>query len=126
MPTYHGSCHCGAVRYEIDSEIKRVTRCTCSVCRKKGVLLHRVDPANLRVMQGEDKLKLYQFNKKVAKHYFCADCGIHVFGNPRAAPDMFVVNVNTLDDYDVEKEKPPLRIFDGRNWEQAMGQNPPR
>lgn len=122
MPTYHGSCHCGAIRYEIDSEIRQVTRCTCSVCRKKGILLHRVEPENLRITQGKDRLKLYQFNKKVAKHYFCPDCGIHVLGNPRAAPDKFVVNVNTLDDYDIETAKPAVRVFDGRNWEEAMAQ----
>ncbi|MHB8321358.1 MAG: GFA family protein [Acidithiobacillus sp.] len=36
MPRYIGSCHCGAVRFEIETVIDRVTECNCSICHKKG------------------------------------------------------------------------------------------
>ena len=120
MGTYNGSCHCRAGKYEIEADLTTITRCTCSVCTKKGILLARVDPDKLRIIDGEDKLKLYQFNKMVAKHYFCPECGIHTFGHPRAAPDKVVVNVNTLDDYDVHSAEHRIRVFDGRNWEKAF------
>jgi hypothetical protein len=123
MKTYHGSCHCGDVKYKIIVDISRVTRCTCSICTKKGILLARVKPEDLTIIEGADKLQLYQFNEMIAKHYFCPTCGIHTHGNPRAAPDMFIVNVNTLDDFDVHSETPEVRIFDGRNWEKAFAEN---
>ena len=31
---------------------------------------------DFKIVKGEDKLKLYQFHTKVAKHYFCSVCGI--------------------------------------------------
>ena len=31
---YHGSCHCGAVRYEITTPITYASNCHCGQCRK--------------------------------------------------------------------------------------------
>ena len=120
MGTYCGSCHCGAVEYEIEADLSTVTRCTCSVCTPKGILLARVETDKLKIIKGEEHLKLFQFNEMAAKHYFGPDCGIHTFGHPRAAPDKFVVNSNTLDDWDVHAETPEIRVFDGRIWERAF------
>ena len=33
-----------------------------------------VENDNFKIVKGKDKLKLYQFNTKVAKHYFCSIC----------------------------------------------------
>ncbi|MEL0019241.1 MAG: GFA family protein [Rickettsiales bacterium] len=123
MKTYHGSCHCGTVKYEIEADLSTVTRCTCSICTKKGILLARVAPDKITITEGADALKLYQFNEMVAEHYFCPNCGIHTHGHPRAAPEMFVVNVNTLDDFDVHAETFTIRHFDGRHWEQAFAES---
>ena len=32
---------------------------------------------NFKIVKGFDKLKLYQFHSKIAKHYFCSNCGIY-------------------------------------------------
>ncbi len=50
----------------------------------------------------------------IAKHHFCTVCGIHTFTRPRAAPELYTVNVRTLDDFDLQREKPELVAFDGR------------
>ena len=120
MQTYQGSCHCGAVRYEVDAELDTLTQCNCSICTKKGALLLRVKPEQLRILQGEADLQLYQFNKKIARHFFCRHCGIHPFSNPRAAPDLYTINVRTLDGIDPEAHEFTLRRFDGQNWEAAV------
>lgn len=121
MPTYHGSCHCGRIRFELDAEIDRVTVCNCSVCTKKGILHHRVAAANFRLLCGAAELGTYQFGTMVAKHHFCTVCGIHVFTRPRAAPDLYTINVRCLDDFDLAKEKVEMVEFDGRNWEKSAG-----
>ena len=65
-------------------------------------------------------ISLYQFDSKIAKHWFCKHCGIHPFSNPRAAPEMYSVNVRCLDDFDLEAAELEIRQFDGRNWEEAI------
>ena len=120
MPRYIGSCHCGIVRFEIEGVIDRVTECNCSICQKKGVLHHRVTPDRFRLLSGEANLGTYQFGSKLAKHRFCKTCGIHVFTRPRAAPDLYTVNVRVLDDYDLALESPEIVQFDGRHWEENI------
>ena len=117
---YHGSCHCGAVRFEADTVITRVLRCNCSICRKKGVLHHRVAAEALHITSGEDALVTYRFGTGIAQHPFCRTCGIHPFSRPRSAPELYTINVNVLDDYDIDVEKPEIILFDGRNWEEAV------
>ena len=38
MQNYHGSCHCGVVRLTIQADLSQLTRCTCSICSKEGLL----------------------------------------------------------------------------------------
>ena len=120
MQTYHGSCHCGSVRFTIQADLSQLTRCTCSMCSKEGLLGCYVPPERFQLLQGEDELTLYQFNKKIAKHYFCRHCGIHAFRNPRSNPNAYGVNVRCLDDFDLETAKYELKLFDGRNWKAAQ------
>ena len=120
MKTYHGSCHCGLVRFTVKTTLDRVVSCNCSICSKKGVLHHRVSPENFQLIEGAEQLSLYQFDTKEAKHYFCKVCGIHPFSNPRAAPDMFSINVRCLDDFDLATEQYDVVDFDGKNWEEAV------
>ena len=117
MPRYTGSCHCGAVRFEIDAVIDRVTQCNCSICTKKGIVHHRVSADKFRLLSGGSELGNYQFGSMTASHHFCTRCCIHTFTRPRAAPDLYTVNVRCLDDFDLQKEAPEVLQFDGRNWE---------
>ncbi|WP_040839392.1 GFA family protein [Thiothrix nivea] len=118
--TLHGSCHCGQVRFTVNTVLDKVVQCNCSICSKKGVLHHRVPPEQFQLLQGEDALQLYQFDSKEAKHWFCKYCGIHPFSNPRAAPDMISINVRCLDDVELAAALPEVIYFDGKNWEQAV------
>lgn len=120
IKTYHGSCHCGRVKFTAVTHIDRVVSCNCSICSKKGVLHHRVAPDKFNVLEGEEYLSLYQFGTREAKHFFCKECGIHPFSHPRAAPDTVSINVRCLDDFDLEAAEYELIKFDGRNWEEAV------
>ncbi len=120
MKTYKGSCHCGQVQFEVITDLTKAMLCNCSICTKKGALHHRVPPERFKLMSGQDVLVLYQFDSGVAKHWFCKVCGVHPFTNPRAAPEMFSINVHCLDNCDDEISKIEIKSFDGKNWEAAI------
>ena len=120
MKTYQGSCHCGQVQFEIETDLTKATECNCSICTRKGALHHRVPPEKFKLLSGQDALSLYQSGNKIAKHWFCKFCGIHPFSNPRAAPEMYNINIRCLDDYWKEISTIEVRQFDGKNWEDAI------
>lgn len=99
-PVYHGSCHCGAVQFEVTGEITELTTCDCSLCRKKNALMSMVAEADLHLLTDWSALGLYEWNTRVAKHYFCKTCGIYTFHRKRSRPDWFGFNVSCLDDFD--------------------------
>ena len=95
-----GSCHCGAVRFRVEAQIDELTMCDCSLCRKRNAVMGKAPQAALTVTEGRDLLTLYEWNTRVAKHYFCSRCGIYVFHRKRSAPDHFGVNVFCLEEFD--------------------------
>ena len=58
--------------------------------------------ADLTVTQGWAQLSVYQFNTKVATHYFCRTCGIYTFHQRRIDPDSVGVNLGCLEDVDLD------------------------
>jgi hypothetical protein len=96
-----GSCHCGAVQFEVRTPLVPASRCNCSLCRRRGALMSPMFPAeDLRILSGEDALTLYQFNSRVAKHYFCRHCGIYPFHQTRKDPKLWRVNLGCLEGVD--------------------------
>jgi hypothetical protein len=120
MERYEGRCHCGAVRFAVETALDRAIRCNCSICQRKGMLYHRVAPERFTLLAGADTVRLYQFGDKVAKHFFCPLCGIHTFSNPKAAPTMVSVNVNCLEVPDAVLAAMTIVPFNGRDdWAAA-------
>ncbi|MDA0705622.1 MAG: GFA family protein [Proteobacteria bacterium] len=119
MTTLHGGCHCGKVRFEVEAAADiEADQCNCSICRMSGYPHLIVAKRDFRLRSGEEQLQTYQFGSRVARHYFCRDCGIKSFYVPRSHPDGISVNVNCLDREGVRS----LRVvpFDGENWEQNI------
>jgi hypothetical protein len=98
-------CHCGEVEAEINIpyNFEKFLKCNCSICKRKGAIMSMVKNENFKIIKGEDKLNLYQFHSKVAKHYFCSNCGIYTHHNPRSNPAMTGFNVGCIDDIDTFK-----------------------
>jgi hypothetical protein len=111
---YHGGCHCGRVRYQVETNLAPVMSCNCSICQKRGALLTFVPEAQFRLLAGES-LTDYQFNKKIVHHLFCSHCGVGSFARG-TGPDgsaMIAVNVRCLDDVDPAALSP--MAFDGKS-----------
>lgn len=112
---YEGSCHCGAVRFEVEApEAIEVEDCNCSICSMTGFLHLIVPLANFRLIAGESQLTTYRFNTGVAQHTFCRICGIKPFYVPRSNPDGIDINVRCLS---TRPKSMSIVKFDGRNWE---------
>lgn len=102
METRTGSCHCGAVVFtlQLPDGLQNLRRCNCSLCRRKGAVMAMVALDGLKVIQGADKLSLYQWNTGIAKHYFCSVCGIYTHHQRRSKPDEYGFNVACLEGVD--------------------------
>ena len=96
------SCHCGTVVLELDlpDGIVNPRRCNCSLCRRKGAIIATVPSSGLKVVQGQESLRVYQFNTMVAKHYFCGNCGIQTHNVSRSTPNEYRYNVGCLEGID--------------------------
>ena len=111
MTRYTGSCHCGGVKFQIETTIDQTARCNCTLCKRKGAVVHFVPAERFQILEGEDLLTLYQWNTGKAQHFFCKRCGIYPFHKPRTKPTMMGVNVGCIDAVDVTGFEPEM--FDG-------------
>lgn len=100
VQTYVGSCHCAAVRFEIDTDFPELTSCDCSLCLRRNALMVKVHESSWRLLAGAEHLVEYQFHTHTARHYFCKTCGIYPFHRKRVTPDHFGVNVFCLEGFD--------------------------
>lgn len=100
LQKYTGSCHCGAVRFEIETDMPELTQCDCSICRRKNAVMVKVHESCFSLLAGEDLLTEYKFHTGTARHFFCKVCGIYPFHRKRITPDHLGVNVHCLDNFD--------------------------
>lgn len=113
---HSGSCHCGKIAFEVETDLDKVYQCNCSHCSRKGYLLTFVPRASLRITKGEGELATYTFNKHVIKHHFCPTCGCAPFGigpNPKTEEVTVAINVRCLEE--VEPAKLTVVQVDGRS-----------
>lgn len=121
MVTHAGGCHCGRVRFEVTAPARlEVSDCNCSICSKFGYLHLIVPAARFKLLAGGDELTTYTFNTNVAKHYFCAHCGVKSFYIPRSHPDGVSINARCIDSNTIESMS--VTPFNGRDWESSRSQ----
>lgn len=118
MPTHRGSCHCGAIVFEVDGDLDHVVYCNCSYCSRAGYLHWNVEPRQLRILRGASSLHTYTFGTGTSKNHFCPTCGISPFRVPRSDPHLMDINVRCLDA--VDPTALSIQSFDGAHWEDAI------
>jgi len=92
-----GSCHCGAVKFSLEShEPVPYQRCYCGICRKTqgggGYSINLGGDATTLHVDGREHVRVYQAmidkggTKTKSRHerHFCGECGSHLWAfNPR-------------------------------------------
>jgi hypothetical protein len=124
---HQGGCHCGAVRFEIDLDATRGTRCNCSICTKLDPLGAHAKPEAFVLRSGAESLSEYVWGGKISRRFFCKHCGVHSFARGHLAElggDYVSVNLNCLDDVDPRDVK--VGYWDGRhnNWQAGQRDAP--
>ena len=109
---YTGSCHCGSIKFEIDSDLEKIVQCNCSICIKRNAKMIMIPKENFKLLEGSENLSLYQFNTEIAKHFFCKKCGIYTHHNRKSDPNGMGVNLGCIDD--VDPMKFDVIQFDGK------------
>ena len=130
--TYHGSCHCKAITFEVDIDLDKGTgKCNCTFCWKQRMWnAGQLAPSDFRLLTGEDVLADYSKSGEWGEghHRFCAKCGIATHGHGRieqlGGSPYVSVHLAALDDLPVDDlVSAPVHYMDGHhnNW-----QNPPQ
>jgi hypothetical protein len=127
VKTHRGSCHCGAVHFEVELDASGGSRCNCTVCTKIAQTGAAVKPSAFKLVSGEGALSEYVWGAKISKRYFCKHCGVHCFGHGHLAElggDYTSVNLNCLDDVDHAERN--VVYWDGRhdNWRAGTRREP--
>jgi hypothetical protein len=93
------ACHCKSVQFEVTlaDGLSRPRRCNCSICRMRGAVAVTAALDGVRILSGAEHLTEYRFNTGVARHYFCARCGIYTHHQRRSNPREFGVNAACLE-----------------------------
>ena len=93
------TCHCGAVELEVDllDGLNTARRCDCSFCRRRGAIAATAPLDGVRVVKGQEALRLYTWGTHTAQHFFCGTCGIYTHHRRRSNPNEYGVNVGALE-----------------------------
>jgi hypothetical protein len=118
---YRGSCHCGAVRaeYETDAPV-RLRQDGCGFCSSRGVK-SASDPNGRLALVSSSKLVRYRFGHKTADFLICPVCGTYVatlMEGPRGP--VGVVNVVGLAIAELEDQPATLASLEGESPEERI------
>ena len=94
---HHGSCLCGAIRFEIAGQLAGIQLCHCSQCRRASGAAFA---ANLPVRSEDFRLvtgqpKAYE-SSPGKQRLFCGDCGSPIISRTDAVPGMVRVRAGLL------------------------------
>ncbi len=74
-----GECNCGAVSFEISTDLSDVFVCHCSICRRatgsNGIAVVVIDNSDFRWLRGEDQIGTWKKPDADWQVWFCRQCG---------------------------------------------------
>ncbi len=115
-----GSCHCGAVRFRVQSRHPSpYQRCYCGICRKTagggGYAINTEGDASTLEVSGREHVKVYRAvlvrngKKTKSRHerHFCGECGSHLWAFHPGWPKLVHPVASAID---TELEPPPEHV----------------
>jgi hypothetical protein len=110
------SCHCGAVKLEIDAETPAaLTSCNCSVCRRYGALLVYYPPTKVKILAESNATREYSWGDRSLAFVHCNKCGCYSHWKSLDPNHTDRMGVNARLFINIEVDKLRIRHFDGAN-----------
>jgi hypothetical protein len=120
MTPYEGSCHCGAVRFEVSEDFLTVRVCHCTTCKKLsggvGTTNGRTRSENVQIVEGRELISTYQPAEGTSKS-FCSRCGSNLFGGGWPQSEYSSVRISALDSPFDRKPEEHLFVRSVAAWE---------
>jgi hypothetical protein len=69
------SCHCGAVRFAVETTPNDVNDCNCSICRRYGTLWAYYQRPQVRFEAGNGPTDFYIWGDRELEFHRCRACG---------------------------------------------------
>lgn len=100
MARYQGSCLCGAVAWEIGSEIDSTSNCWCHMCQKQHAAAFapyaNIASSRFGYTRGEGKVVRFRSSTNVERT-FCGMCGSNLTWQQDEHKDRIGVTLGTFD-----------------------------
>jgi hypothetical protein len=105
---FHGSCHCGKVKYQVNYDLsKGSTKCNCTFCFKNSFWWGSQSTLeDLEITQGQDSIAEYTNKREEGYCVFCKNCGTTIFRKTEKSDwsvEGYSINIHSLDDISVEE-----------------------
>ena len=90
-----GACHCGAIRFEAETDPDNVVICHCTDCQTFSGSAFRIsaftEPNSFRLTQGSSTIyvKTAESGRKL-RQAFCPDCGTALYSSDDVDPPSFL------------------------------------
>jgi hypothetical protein len=102
QPPYKGGCLCGAVRYRLDARPLAINACYCSDCQKLTGATNLLMVLAPRDAFTQEQGTVQRYRKRADSGrevdiVRCKDCGVRMWHEPLASPNMVFIAAGTLD-----------------------------
>jgi hypothetical protein len=115
-----GSCHCGAVRFSLESETPfPYLRCYCSICRKTagggGYAINIM--GNRDTFRKRGRTRVYRATRGGGERHFCPKCGSALWVWDKHWPEWIYPFASAIDTpLPVPKERQHILLDSKANW----------
>lgn len=97
---FEGRCECGLVQYKVDGEIRDLSHCHCSQCRRLHgaayVTFAGIHRNTFRYTAGAANVKIYSSSNTMDRA-FCGECGSNILADYKPEADFLYVCMGNVD-----------------------------